>query len=147
MTTFATALSDDFHELLDQPNFRHEARNPEGKDFEDCVLCFVAAEDDTLGGRSRAGGERRLAAWVNVADRPRFCDFIMPSILDRSPLVVAISTGGASPILGRMLKARLGKARSPPLTAALQTSWAGSATRWPRRSPLRSSGDDFGDGA
>src|SRR6202020_3330299 len=47
------------------------------------------------------------AAWVTVADRPQFCDFIMPAIIDRAPLVIAISTGGASPILGRMLKARL----------------------------------------
>ena len=44
---------------------------------------------------------------MNVADRPQFCDFIMPAIIDRDPLVIAISTGGASPILGRMLKARL----------------------------------------
>ena len=50
---------------------------------------------------------KKAGAWVNVADRPQFCDFIMPAIIDRDPLVIAISTGGASPILGRMLKARL----------------------------------------
>ena len=106
VTTFATALSDDFREFLDQPNFRHAARNPEVKDFEDCVLCFVAVEDERLAAEAWSSA-KRAGAWVNVADRPRFCDFIMPSVLDRSPLVVAISTGGASPILGRMLKARL----------------------------------------
>ena len=50
---------------------------------------------------------KSAGALVNVADRPGISDFIMPSIVDRSPLVIAISTGGASPILGRMLKARL----------------------------------------
>jgi uroporphyrin-III C-methyltransferase/precorrin-2 dehydrogenase/sirohydrochlorin ferrochelatase len=106
VTTFATALSDDFRDLLDHRNFRHEARNPEPKDFEDTALCFVAVEDERLTAEAWAAA-KGAGALVNVADRPQFCDFIMPSIVDRSPLVIAISTGGASPILGRMLKARL----------------------------------------
>ncbi len=44
---------------------------------------------------------------VDVADHPKISDFIVPSILDRDPLIVAISTGGEAPLLGRMLKARL----------------------------------------
>ena len=104
--TFAPALTDDFRELLEQPNFRHEARDPKPQDFENSSLCFVAVEDERLSAEAWAAA-KGAGAWVNVADRPRFCDFIMPSIVDRDPLVIAISTGGASPILGRMLKARL----------------------------------------
>jgi uroporphyrin-III C-methyltransferase / precorrin-2 dehydrogenase / sirohydrochlorin ferrochelatase len=106
VTTFATALSDDFRELLDLPNFRHEARDPAPNDFENASLCFIATEDERMAAEARAAA-KGAGAWVNVADQPRFCDFIMPAILDRNPLVVAISTGGASPILGRMLKARM----------------------------------------
>jgi uroporphyrin-III C-methyltransferase / precorrin-2 dehydrogenase / sirohydrochlorin ferrochelatase len=106
VTVFAAALSDDFRGLLDSPNFRHEARDPKPKDFEGSALCFVATEDARLSADARAAA-KSAGALVNVADRPRLCDFIMPSIVDRSPLVIAISTGGASPILGRMLKARL----------------------------------------
>jgi uroporphyrin-III C-methyltransferase / precorrin-2 dehydrogenase / sirohydrochlorin ferrochelatase len=106
VTTFAAALGEDFRELLDAPNFRHEARDPAPKDFENASLCFVAVEDERLAAEAWAAA-KGAGAWVNVADRPQFCDFIMPSIVDRSPLVIAISTGGASPILGRMLKARL----------------------------------------
>ena len=106
VTTFATALTDDFRELLDAPNFRHAPRDPQPEDFEGSEVCFVALEDERLSAETWAAA-KRAGAWVNVADRPQFCDFIMPAIIDRDPLVIAISTGGASPILGRMLKARM----------------------------------------
>jgi uroporphyrin-III C-methyltransferase/precorrin-2 dehydrogenase/sirohydrochlorin ferrochelatase len=106
VTTFASELSDEFLGLRDQPNFRHEARDPEAKDFAGSAICFVAAEDERLTAVGRAAA-KSAGALVNVADRPELCDFIMPSIVDRSPLTIAISTEGASPILARMLKARL----------------------------------------
>ena len=106
VTTFATALTDDFRGLLDAPNFHHVARDPQPEDFEGSEVCFVALEDERLSAEAWAAA-KGAGAWVNVADRPQFCDFIMPAIIDRDPLVIAISTGGASPILGRMLKARL----------------------------------------
>src|SRR5271167_5259988 len=79
VTTFAIALSDDFRELLDQPNFRHEARDPEPKDFENASLCFVAVEDERLSAEAWAAA-KGAGVWVNVADRPQFCDFIMPAV-------------------------------------------------------------------
>ena len=44
---------------------------------------------------------------VNVADTTHLCDFITPAVLDRAPIVVGISSGGASPILARMIKSQL----------------------------------------
>ena len=44
---------------------------------------------------------------VNVADRPALSDFIMPAIVDRDEVVVAISTGGASPTLATLLRGRI----------------------------------------
>ena len=106
VTAFAPTLSDEFRELPDSPGFRHEARHPTPKDFEDIALCFVAADDEGRAASAWAAA-KGAGVLINVADRPEFCDFIMPSIVDREPLTIAISTGGASPILGRMLKARL----------------------------------------
>ena len=106
VTVFAPALGDEFLALKDAPNFGWTPHEPSLEDFPPASLCFVATEDEGLIERARAAAKRG-GALVNVADRPKLSDFIMPSIVDRSPLVIAVSTGGASPILGRMLKARL----------------------------------------
>jgi len=44
---------------------------------------------------------------VNVVDKPNICDFIFPSILERGPITVAVSTGGSSPVLARLLRTKL----------------------------------------
>src|SRR5580692_8529001 len=71
VTTFAPALTDDFRELLDAPNFRHEARDPQPQDFEGSALCFVAVEDERFAAEVWAAA-KRAGAWVNVADRRQF---------------------------------------------------------------------------
>lgn len=67
----------------------------------------VAATDDEAVNRRVSVSAQALGIPVNVVDNPALCSFIMPSIIDRSPLMVAISTGGASPVLARQLRARL----------------------------------------
>ena len=105
-------------------------------------LAFVALDDpDAAAVRLRARG-----VLVNVADRPDLCDFTVPSLLDRAPVLVAIGTGGASAGLAKALRLRL-EALLPQslgaLASALATSRAALRRRWPdagdrRRAPAAS---------
>ena len=73
----------------------------EGKD------AVIVVEDDMSVAREIADTARARHIPVNVADKPALCSFILPSIIDRSPIVVAVSSGGESPVLARLLRARL----------------------------------------
>ncbi|MGE4660928.1 MAG: siroheme synthase CysG, partial [Arenicellales bacterium] len=71
------------------------------------VLIVIAATDNTHVNKAISQEARERNIPVNVVDQPDLCTFTVPSIVDRSPVIVAIGTGGASPVLARMLKARL----------------------------------------
>jgi len=85
-----------------------------GRGFDDddlagMVLAVVASDDEALQARvSHAARQRGLP--VNVVDRPALSSFIMPAIVDRSPVTIAISTGGAAPALARRLRAEIERA-------------------------------------
>lgn len=68
---------------------------------------IIAATDDEVVNRAVAMAAQASNIPVNVVDRPELCTFIMPAIIDRSPVIVAVSSGGASPVLARLLRARL----------------------------------------
>jgi siroheme synthase-like protein len=69
-------------------------------------LCFVATYDGAVNSAVAAEARAR-GVWLNAADDPANCDFILPSVVRRGDVVVAASTGGASPALARRLREEL----------------------------------------
>jgi uroporphyrin-III C-methyltransferase/precorrin-2 dehydrogenase/sirohydrochlorin ferrochelatase len=73
---------------------------------DDRMLIMAATDIETVNRHVYDEAKQRNIL-VNVADVPELCDFILGSILDRSPILVAISSGGDAPVLARNLRARL----------------------------------------
>ncbi len=106
VTVVAPALCDELQRRLDDGAIRHLARQFRDQDLDAGVLVIAATDDQAINRQvSELARVRNLP--VNVVDQPELCTFIMPSIIDRSPVQVAVSTGGASPVLARLLRARL----------------------------------------
>ncbi|GGO68248.1 siroheme synthase CysG [Bowmanella pacifica] len=75
-------------------------------DLDKAQLVFVATNNTELNAQiSHQAKARKLL--VNVVDAPKLCGFITPSIIDRSPLLIAMSSGGSAPVLLRYLRQKL----------------------------------------
>jgi uroporphyrin-III C-methyltransferase/precorrin-2 dehydrogenase/sirohydrochlorin ferrochelatase len=99
-------LCESLRNRLANGEIEHAARNFEDDDLRACALVVAATDDEAVNRHiSELAKDRCLP--VNVVDQPEHCSFIVPSIIDRSPVQVAVSTGGASPVLARLLRARL----------------------------------------
>lgn len=82
------------------------ARTYLASDLDGCVLVIAATDDQSLNARvSDEAGARSLP--VNVVDAPALCSVIFPAIVDRSPLMLAVCSGGDAPVLTRLMRARL----------------------------------------
>lgn len=71
--------------------------------LEGSVLAIAATDEESVN-RQVSEAAREKGIPVNVVDQPQLCSFIVPAIVDRSPLVVAISSSGSSPVLSRKIK-------------------------------------------
>lgn len=86
-----------------EKKLEHVAREYHAGDLAGFEMVFVATDDGGVNAAvAREGRERGV--WVNCADDPAHCDFILPSVLRRGELVVAVATGGASPAVARAIR-------------------------------------------
>ncbi|PKB25996.1 uroporphyrin-III C-methyltransferase/precorrin-2 dehydrogenase/sirohydrochlorin ferrochelatase [Novosphingobium kunmingense] len=99
-------------------------------------LAFVALDDPD----EAAAALKARGLLVNVADRPDLCDFTLPSVLDRDPVLIAVSTGGASAGLAKVLRLRLEQmlpASLGRLASGLAAAREAMRRRWPEAGARR----------
>jgi uroporphyrin-III C-methyltransferase/precorrin-2 dehydrogenase/sirohydrochlorin ferrochelatase len=102
---------------------RHD-RRWRADDMAGCALAIGAIEEEGEGAEFAAAA-REAGVPVNVVDRPALCDFAFGGIVNRSPLVIAISTDGAAPVFGQAVRAKI-EAMLPKGLAG----WALAAKAW-----------------
>lgn len=106
LTLISPMVTDRLKNLAAQGAVRHLQRDYQAGDLAGYDLAFVATDDGTVNQAvfSEAG---LRAIWINSADDPENCDFILPAVIRRGALAVAISTGGASPATTRAIREEL----------------------------------------
>lgn len=102
----APDLGEKMADLVSSGRVRAERRAFAPTDLDGARLVIACTDDrDVNRTISSLATERGLP--VNVADQPTECTFLMPSVIDRSPVLIAVTTGSASPVLARLLRTRL----------------------------------------
>jgi uroporphyrin-III C-methyltransferase/precorrin-2 dehydrogenase/sirohydrochlorin ferrochelatase len=135
---FASEVSDEMRAMAAEPPAGAivlKARQWEARDFAGGAIAIGAFDDDVEAARFAAAA-RAAGVPVNVIDKPAFCDFSFGSIVNRSPLVIGVSTDGAAPVFAQAIRAKL-EAMLPRGFAR----WADAARRW--RGAVKTSGLSF----
>jgi uroporphyrin-III C-methyltransferase/precorrin-2 dehydrogenase/sirohydrochlorin ferrochelatase len=134
---FAEEPCDELVQLAAEPpgKIRITRRHWTPADLAGAAIAIGAFEDDQEAAVF-ASAARAAGVPVNVIDKPAFCDFSFGAIVNRSPLVIGISTDGAAPVFAQAIRAKL-EALLPKGFA----DWAAAAARW--RGALKLTGLSF----
>lgn len=99
----ALELSKPLARLAEEGEIEHRGSDFESVSLEPYWLIVAATDDRALNARV-ADAATEAKRFCNVVDDPALCSFIMPAIIDRDPVTVAVSSGGHSPVLARWVK-------------------------------------------
>jgi uroporphyrin-III C-methyltransferase/precorrin-2 dehydrogenase/sirohydrochlorin ferrochelatase len=102
----AHTLSPELEQLHQQKVIHWLGQNFAPSQLDDVFLAIAATDDPALNAEVYAEADQRRVL-ANVVDDQPNCSFIFPSIIDRSPLVVAVSSSGQAPVLARLLREKL----------------------------------------
>ena len=108
ITVISLEFSDYILDLAKTHNVRCVKKEYSNKILEENKYNFVISATNDVSLNERVAKDcKEYNIIVNVVDQPEICDFIFPSILERGDITVAVSTGGASPVLARVLRTKL----------------------------------------
>ncbi|MEX4010501.1 siroheme synthase CysG [Neoaquamicrobium sediminum] len=125
---YAGELSEGMEEVaVRHPAIRHFPRSWRAGDLNGAAVALCDAEHDVEAVAFEQAA-REAGVPCNIIDRPEYCHFQFGTIVNRSPVVVGISTSGAAPVLGQAIRRRI-ETLLPPTLAG----WAGLARDWRRR--------------
>lgn len=102
----APEISSELRELVAQHNGELLQREYQTGDMDGCVLAVAATDIESLN-QTISDDAKRINIPVNVVDTPALCTYITPAVIDRSPLMIAISSGGEAPVLARLIRTKL----------------------------------------
>ncbi len=102
----AEHIGPEMEAMIDEPLVALEKRKLDERDLEDVQIVIAASADDAENKRAASLAEAKNLPY-NTVDQPADCSFIMPAFVDRSPVMVAVSSGGASPVLARLVRAKI----------------------------------------
>lgn len=102
----APEIDADLESLVLEHGGRCEYRHFAPEDIGDYRLVIAATDDESVN-QSVSKAAMAKSCLINVVDNPSLSNFITPAVIDRSPLVLAISSGGQAPVLARQLRARI----------------------------------------
>ncbi len=102
----APDIEEQLRELVERSGGELILRGYSESDLDGCVLVIAATDDEPLNAQVSQDARQRCVP-VNVVDAPALCTVIFPAIVDRSPLVIAVSSGGDAPVLARLIRAKL----------------------------------------
>ena len=106
VTLISPTITDRLRDLFAQSSIRYAERAYQEGDLADSDLVFAATEDRAINAAAfREARAQRI--WINSADDAAHCDFILPGLIRRGDLTVAVSTGGASPAATRAIREEL----------------------------------------
>lgn len=132
----APEISVELRELAEKNQGELHEREYQSSDLRDCVLAIAATDSESLNKKISADAQA-LNLPVNVVDTPALCTYITPAIIDRSPLVIAVSSGGEAPVLARLVRTKL-----ETLIPAGYGKLAQIASQWRERIKARFSDGD-----
>jgi len=106
VTVVAPELCPELSDWRAQGKVAHVAARFEPSQLDGAQLVIAATDDEEVNRQVSIAAQARNIP-VNVVDAPELCTFVVPSVVDRSPIVIAVSSGGKAPVLARLVRTRL----------------------------------------